>query len=148
MSSFLETVLQALDHENTAQRMSGWWFQTPEIRHCILEHWKQATIIWEQSGCFPEQAARCRQMMLLHDGEDGGEDEKKPAVAHMETAAQERARYLEQYEAFQKNHMIIKRKRRHQQQSFRDSAVTATEEQKEDDTRKMMFLESYDWLQK
>jgi len=96
---FVDTVSQALDHEKAAQRMAGWWFQTLEMRHQMLQHWKQAMMIWELAGFFPEQAERCRQMMLLHDGEGDCEGDEKEAVPD-NTTEDARARYLAQYEYF------------------------------------------------
>lgn len=139
VSEFTETVSQALDHEKAAQRIAGWWFQTPEARHQMLQHLKQAMMIWELAGIFPEQAERCRQMMLLHDGEGGGggedededdgehggSEESKYEVAVAATAAAERARYLAQYEQFLRREPLprapphhLHRKRRHQQQQL------------------------------
>lgn len=127
-AEFTETVAQALDHEKAAQRIAGWWFQTPEIRRQMLQHLKQAMMIWELAGIFPEQAERCRQMMLLHDGEGGvGDEDDAGHGAHeskyeVATVA-ERARYLAQYEQFLRRESLsrppphhLHRKRRHQQQ--------------------------------
>jgi len=144
-TEFTETVAQALDHEKAAQRIAGWWFQTPEIRRQMLQHLKQAMMIWELAGIFPEQAERCRQMMLLHDGEGGGggddEDEDETTESKYEVAVAaataERARYLAQYEQFLRRESLsrpphhLHRKRRHQQQQQQQPQ----EEAKENETQ-------------